>query len=103
MARVIDDRVRPGLADGPRNRPIEVGDDPLGGAVEAAEEGLPALDVLAAVGLEQTRHGRPSGRIEGGQDRASLEIADPLDDRAAGRPSRTVRRSWLGDRRTVAA
>jgi hypothetical protein len=62
MAGVIDDRVRPCPADGPCDGPVEIGHDPLGGAAEAVNEGLPALDVLAAVGLEQTAHDRESQR-----------------------------------------
>src|SRR5439155_21138770 len=53
--RVVQDRLWPCLADGSRDRRIEVGDDPLGRVLERREECLPAVHVLAALDLDETR------------------------------------------------
>jgi len=74
---VVQHRAGPGLADGPAERGIEVGHHPRRCPIETREERLPALDVLAALGPDEAGHILAAGRVEGEQDRARLQVADP--------------------------
>lgn len=75
---MVEDRLRPRLADGPSDRPIEIRDDPFRRAIERCEERLPTLHVLAALDLDQARlHGR-FGRVHRDEDRARFEVAGLL-------------------------
>ena len=80
MVRVMDDGVGPGLTHGPSDGRIEVRHDDVGCAREGAEERLPAIGVLGSGDLHQGGPGSPRGAVEGDEDRAGLDVADPCLD-----------------------
>ena len=72
---MVEDRFRPGLADGVGDGSVEIRDYPLWRTLEGREEALPTLHVLAALGLDQTRHHVRPGRIDRDHDRPGLQAS----------------------------